>query len=173
MHRLTKTLLPIVALLLAAGCGFQMQGRTDYVEELESVYLQMPNRNSDLARELRRSLKVADVKLAPTAGEATAVLEVTRDNSGREVESVSAENRPREYRVFYTAVYRVTSGEEVLLRPQRVTRTRIYTYDELEVLAKDHEETLLRGALAKEIAGVIARRLATIEVPEAPSSPTT
>ena len=160
MHRLTKTLLPIVALLLAAGCGFQMQGRTDYVEELESVYLQMPNRNSDLARELRRSLKVADVKLAPTAGEATAVLEVTRDNSGREVESVSAENRPREYRVFYTAVYRVMSGEEVLLRPQRVTRTRIYTYDELEVLAK-------------EIAGVIARRLATIEVPEAPSSPTT
>ena len=173
MRLLTKALLPVVALLSAGGCGFQMQGRTDYIDELESVYLQMPNRSSDLARELRRSLKVADVKLAPTAGEATAVLEITRDNSGREVESVSAENRPREYRVFYTAVYRVMSGEEVLLRPQRVTRTRIYTYDELEVLAKDHEETLLRSALAKEIAGVIARRLATIEVPAESTTPTT
>ena len=71
--------------------------------------------------------------------------------------------------VFYTATYRVKAGGAVLLTPQNVTRTRIYTWNEIEVLAKDHEETLLRGALAREIAGVIARRLATIEIP-APAS---
>jgi len=59
----------------------------------------------------------------------------------------------------------VTAGEEVLLAPQNVTRTRIYTYDETQVLAKADEESLLRQALAREIAGVIARRLATLEPP--------
>jgi outer membrane lipopolysaccharide assembly protein LptE/RlpB len=57
------------------------------------------------------------------------------------------------------------SGGKVLLDNQRVIRTRIYTYDELEVLAKAHEEDMLRQALAREIAGVITRRLANIEVP--------
>ena len=54
---------------------------------------------------------------------------------------------------------------KVVLDNQRVIRTRVYTYDELEVLAKAHEERQLRTALAKEIAGVITRRLSNIEVP--------
>lgn len=160
----------VTAAAVAAGCGFQLQGRPAYIPELETVYLDLPDRSSDLARELKRSLQVSDVKLVNRPEEATAILEIVRDRSGREVESVSAANRPQEYRVFYTATYRVLAGDTLLLSPQNVTRTRIYTWNELEVLAKDHEESLLRGALAREIAGVIARRLATIEVPAAPSS---
>lgn len=162
------SVITLAAVLAVAGCAFELQGRPEYLQELESLYLQVPDRSSDLARELRHSLRVSRVTLVRNAEDATAVLEILRDDTGRQVESVSAQNRPQEYRVFYTAVYRVRAGDKVLLRPQRVTRTRIYTYDELQVLAKDHEETLLRGALAREIAGVIARRLATIEVP--PSS---
>lgn len=154
---------------MVAGCGFHLQGRPAYISELESVYLQVPDRSTDLARELKRSLQVADVRLVSRPEEATAILEIVRDSSGREVESVSAANRPQEYRVFYTATYRVKAGGAVLLTPQNVTRTRIYTWNEIEVLAKDHEETLLRGALAREIAGVIARRLATIEIPASSS----
>jgi LPS-assembly lipoprotein len=164
-RRMTLGLTLLANALIVSGCGFQLQGQPELIPELESVYLEVPNRSSDLARELKRSLQVSDVRIVNRPEEATAVIELMRDRSGREVESVSAENRPREYRVFYSATYRVKAGETVLLRPQQVTRTRIYTYDELDVLAKDHEETLLRGALAREIAGVIARRLATIEVP--------
>jgi LPS-assembly lipoprotein len=159
----------LAATAMVAGCGFHLQGRPAYISELESVYLQVPDRSTDLARELKRSLQVADVRLVSRPEEATAILEIVRDSSGREVESVSAANRPQEYRVFYTATYRVKAGGAVLLTPQNVTRTRIYTWNEIEVLAKDHEETLLRGALAREIAGVIARRLATIEIPASSS----
>jgi LPS-assembly lipoprotein len=159
----------LAATAVVAGCGFHLQGRPAYISELESVYLQVPDRSTDLVRELKRSLQVADVRLVSRPEEATAILEIVRDSSGREVESVSAANRPQEYRVFYTATYRVKAGGAVLLTPQNVTRTRIYTWNEIEVLAKDHEETLLRGALAREIAGVIARRLATIEIPASSS----
>jgi LPS-assembly lipoprotein len=167
--RAIASFLLLAGTAVVAGCGFHLQGRPAYISELESVYLQVPDRSTDLARELRRSLQVADVRLVSRPEEATAILEIVRDSSGREVESVSAANRPQEYRVFYTATYRVKAGGAVLLTPQNVTRTRIYTWNEIEVLAKDHEESLLRGALAREIAGVIARRLATIEI-SAPSS---
>lgn len=156
-------MLTVMTVIVTGGCGFHMQGRVDYAMELESLYLDVPDRSSDLARELRRSLKISHLALAQSEGEATAVLEIIQDDSGREVESVSARNRPQEYKVFYTAVYRVTVGDEVLLKPQRVTRTRTYSYNEFEVLAKDLEESMLREALAREIAGVIARRLSTIE----------
>jgi len=152
-------------LVLLSGCGFQLQGRADPSPEIAPVFLELPSRNTDLARELLRALKVSRVSVVTSREDASSVLEIVRDRSGREVESISAKNRPQEYRVFYTASYRVTSGEEVLLVPQNVTRTRIYTYDETEVLAKADEESLLRQALAREIAGVIARRLATLEPP--------
>jgi len=161
--RIAMSLL-IVSMLLG-GCGFQLQGRTDPSPQVAPVYLQLPSRNTDLARELVRALKVSKVPIAASRDEASSVLDIVRDRSGREVESISAQNRPQEYRVFYSASYRVMAGDDVLLVPQNVTRTRIYTYDETEVLAKADEESLLRQALAREIAGVIARRLATLEPP--------
>jgi LPS-assembly lipoprotein len=155
----------LIVVLAPTACGFHMQGRAEYAPELKSLFVVLPDRSSDLAKQLRRSLRVSRLELVATEADATAVLHIIKDDSGRKVESVSARNRPQEYRVFYTAVYRVTAGSEVLLAPQTVTRTRIYTYDELEVLAKDHEESMLREALAREIAGVISRRLTEIEIP--------
>ncbi|MGI9264316.1 MAG: LPS assembly lipoprotein LptE [Gammaproteobacteria bacterium] len=155
----------LVAIIVTPACGFHMQGRAEYAPELKSLYVVIPDQSTDLAKQLKRSLHISDLDLAVSENAATAVLQIMTDDSGRKVESVSARNRPQEYRVFYTAVYRVTAGSEVLLAPQTITRTRIYTYDELQVLAKDHEESLLREAMAREIAGVITRRLADIEIP--------
>jgi LPS-assembly lipoprotein len=154
-----------VALLSLQACGFHLQGRAEYSPELEAVYLQAPDDTTPLARELRRSLEVARVNVADNTEAATAVLQILSDQTGRDVESVDAQNRPREYRVYYRATYRVVSDGKVLLDNQRVIRTRVYSYDELEVLAKAHEEELLRTALAREIARVITRRLAKIDVP--------
>lgn len=150
---------------LLGACGYQLQGRADPSTEVVPIFVDLRDRNSDLSRELGRALKVSKVPTAVSPDQAKAVLEIVRDRSGREVESISARNRPQEYRVFYTATYRVRIGDEVILTPQNVTRTRIYTYDELEVLAKAGEESLIRQALAREIAGVIARRVATLEPP--------
>lgn len=149
--------------LLATGCGFQLQGRADYSPELEAVYLQVPDPNSDLARQLRRSVEAARVMLAPDADRATAVIVIDGENYGTRVKSVSAQNRPTELEVFYTAEYLVRSEKGVLVPRQRVTRTRIFTYDDSQVLAKQQEELLLRESLAREIAGVITRRLANVE----------
>lgn len=162
MMSVLRTALVLLPLALA-GCGYQLQGRVAPSPEMVPVFVEIPDRNTDLARELERALKVSKVPTTTAASEARAVLQIVQDRSGRRVESISARNRPQEYRVFYSATYRVVVGDELILAPQNVTRTRIYTYDELEVLAKADEESLLRQALAREIAGVIARRMASLE----------
>jgi len=165
MMRAAFPLLLTTIFLATPGCGFHMQGRADYNPELATVYLQIPDNATPLARALRKSLSVANLSLVKEPGEANAILHIVSDDTGRSVESVTPQNRPREYRIYYRASYRVLSGGKVLLDNQRVIRTRVYTYDEKEVLAKAHEEDVLRDALAREIAGVITRRLANIEVP--------
>ncbi len=149
--------------LALAGCGYQLQGRVAPSPDMVPVFVEIPDRNTDLARELERALKVSKVPTTAASSDARAVLQIVQDRSGRRVESISARNRPQEYRVFYSATYRVVVDDEIILAPQNVTRTRIYTYDENEVLAKADEESLLRQALAREIAGVIARRMASLE----------
>jgi LPS-assembly lipoprotein len=156
-----------VLLLLGAawlsGCGFHLQGRADYSPELAAVYLEVPDPNTDLARQLRRSLEAAKVDLVGEEEGATAVIEVAAENFGRRVKSVSAQNRPTELEVYYIAEYLVRADARELVPRQRITRTRIFTYDETDILGKAQEEELLRDALAREIAGVITRRLAEVE----------
>lgn len=153
----------VLALLIAGlgltSCGFQLQGSATYEDDLAAVYLQVPDASTPLARALRRSLEAARVPLAD-AGDALTRVELVQENTGRRVASVSAQNRPTELEVFYTARYRILGPETELLGEQRVTRSRIFTYDELDILGKSQEEDMLREALAREIAGVITRRLA-------------
>lgn len=155
-------LLVLTAAALVAGCGFHLQGRAEYAPSLERIYVQVDDSNSDLARQLTRSIEAARIGFTRAPGEATAVVQVVDENYGSRVKSVSAQNRPTELEVFYTAAFVVRAGETVLIPEERVTRTRVFTYDERQVLAKQQEEALLREALAREISGVITRRLANV-----------
>lgn len=152
-------LLPLACLALAA-CGFQLQGVSSYPPELRALYLELPDPNSDLALQLRRSLAAGGVTLVQDATAGTATLRVADERYGRRVKSVSAQNRPTEYEVFYEAEYLVENGDGLLLAPQRVSRSRVFPYSERDILGKQQEEQLLREALARDIAGLITRQLA-------------
>ncbi|MGD2032708.1 MAG: hypothetical protein PVJ74_09560, partial [Gammaproteobacteria bacterium] len=93
METLIRFLLWGVLATGLSGCGFQLQGRADYGEELEAVYLQVPDDATPLARELSRSLEISALKVVDDAAAATAVLQIVSDDTGRSVESVDAQNR--------------------------------------------------------------------------------
>jgi LPS-assembly lipoprotein len=156
-------ILPAICVLLAlSACGFTLQGVATYPPELEAVHLDMPDANSDLAFQLRRTLAAAEVTLAGDPAQATATVKVASERYGRRVKSVSAQNRPTEFEVYYEVEYLVTTPSSTLVPRQALARSRIFPYNEREVLGKQQEEDLLRDALARDIAGVITRRLADL-----------
>ncbi len=49
--------------------------------------------------------------------------------------------------------------------PQTLSLTRDYSFDENNLLAKEHEEDILRVQMARELAAIATRRLASLKSP--------
>jgi LPS-assembly lipoprotein len=76
--------------------------------------------------------------------------------------SVSARNTPEEYEAFYVVEYSVEGPSGELIPTQKLELTRDYSYDVTAVLAKQREQAVLREALARDLAGLVLRRLAAL-----------
>lgn len=161
--RLLSTLL--VASLLTnvlAGCGWRLQGTARLPEVMSVTFVDPADRYSDFNRALQESLTASGARMVSNRSDATAVVRIHKDLSGQRVLSVSARNTPEEYEVFYTVEYSVSGRNGELLPLQTLELTRDYSYDETAVLAKQREQVILREALARELAGLVIRRVATL-----------
>jgi LPS-assembly lipoprotein len=151
----------LVATLLS-GCGWRLQGTTKLSPLMATTYVETDDRFTDFNRALRESLQASGARITATREEATAVVRILKDESGQRVLTVSARNTPEEYEVFYLIEYSVNGRTEELITPQKIELTRDYSYDETTVLAKQREQAVLREALARDLAGLVVRRLASL-----------
>jgi LPS-assembly lipoprotein len=155
---------------VAVGCGFRLQGAAAGLPAgVQSVYVSAPEELTPFVIELERSLASAGAAHAPSAGAADAVVRVLHDRTGRRVLSVSTRNTPQEYEVFYSVEYAIDRAGQEAVPVQRLELTRNFSFDESLLLAKNHEETILREAMARDLADLVLRRLASL--PPAQSGP--
>jgi LPS-assembly lipoprotein len=150
------------AAALLGACGFHLQGRAPLPEPVKTPYLEVPDRQSDFVQSLRRALLSNGAHLAREKGQASAVVSIVRDNVTRRVVAVSATNQPNQYEVTYTVSFSVTAGDKELLPPQEVSATRTYSFDERLLLAKGHEDEVLRQDMAHDLADMVMRRLSSL-----------
>lgn len=151
-----------LALLLLAGCGFQLRGAASVPPEMARTYTETGDRYSIFYRKLARSLRGSGVELVDTPGNATAVLSIMSDDTGQRVLSVSARNVPREFEVYYAVVYQVQTPDRTLMPAREQILTRDYTWDETQVLGKEKEEALLREAIADDLVRIVMIQLSSI-----------
>lgn len=151
-----------VLLVLPSACGFQLQGRTPLPEPLAVTFVQAEDQQSDFVQGLRKALMASGARLADSSEQASGTVRIVADDVKRRVLSVSARNTPREYEVTYTVRFSVNAGGKDLLTEQEVTLSRDYSFDERTLLAKEHEEAILREALARDLVGIVMRRLASL-----------
>ncbi len=149
----------VLVTLALAGCGFQLRGSAELSPRMATPYLDVPDRFTPFYAALESALQSAGATLARSRETASAVVHIRRDEAGRHVLSVTAQNTPAEYEVYYIVEYSVSADGVELLPRQSLTLTREYTYDETAVLAKQHEERIIREALARDLAGLVLRRL--------------
>jgi LPS-assembly lipoprotein len=150
------------ATLLLASCGFHLQGRVPLPATLAVTHIDAEDAQSDFVQQLRRQLIASGARVAARREGATAVVSVERDALTERILSVSAENLPREYELTYSVRFRVGDGTRELIAPEELTATRDFSFDERTALAKEREKELLSDALARDLAGLVLRRLATL-----------
>jgi LPS-assembly lipoprotein len=160
--KLTRPAAVLSALLLLAGCGFHLKGAIALPEAVRSVYVATNDELSPFSVELRRALRASGATQAASAEAADAVIRIARDRTGQRVLSVSSRNTPQEYQVYYVLAYSIEHGGTQAVPPQDVELSRSYSFSESDLLAKNREETILREALARDLADLVVRRLASL-----------
>jgi LPS-assembly lipoprotein len=159
-HQLSALL--AAAAVVLAGCGFQLQGRAPLPGVVKAPYVEAPDRQSDFVQSLRHALLSNGAQLVPDRTQASAVISVLQDQMTRRVLSVSAANQPNQYELTYTVRVTVNAGANELLPPQEVIVTRTYSFNEPLLLAKGHEEDVLREDMARDLADRVMRLLARL-----------
>jgi LPS-assembly lipoprotein len=149
----------VLAAVLLAGCGFHLQGAGTLPASMMRTYVDTERPHSEFLVNLTDVLKQRGAEVLAAPAEGAAVLDITSDETGQRVLSVSARNIPREYEVYYAVTFSLRVGAENLITNESLVVTRAYTYDETQVLAKAAEEQILRRALAEDLARRVMQRI--------------
>ena len=147
---------------LLAGCGFHLQGSEPLPAAFHTTRVLATDRYTDFHRALTESLQAAGATVVEGAGSG-AVVEVLEDLPTQRVLSVSASNTPTEYEVYYAVRYRVLIDDREVIAPSRLELSRDYSFDTGAILAKEEEQETIRLALARELSGLVMRRLAALQ----------
>jgi len=153
-----------LALILAlGGCGFRLAGSERLPAVLAKPYLSVKDPYTDFAREFERQLKSSGALLQLGRQDATATIEVTKDLVEQRTLSVSARNIPTDYELRYTVTFDVRGPDAQILPPQTITLSRDYSFEENELLAKEHEADILRAQMARDLVTMTMRVLSRVK----------
>jgi len=149
--------------VVLAGCGFHLQGRLPLPPTLTKVTIDAPERQSDFVAALRAGLQNAGAQVVAAPGPGIARIHVERDEILERVPTVSARNIPTDYELTHLLRLSVDGpdGRE-LLPSEELTLTRIYSFDERKLLAKEREKEQVLEALARDMSSLVLRRLTAL-----------
>jgi LPS-assembly lipoprotein len=148
-----------LAVAALAACGFQLRGSQPLV--FDSVFLNWAN-NSPLRAEVARNLRAgSSTTVVESADKAAAILDLIAEVRDREVLSLNAQGRAREYQLRYRIAFRLHDGKgHELIGPTELQAQRDILFNDSQVLAKESEEALLYKDMQSDIVQQLLRRLA-------------
>jgi LPS-assembly lipoprotein len=156
---------PLVgAVLLAAGCGFQLRGQGDF--SFTSVYVTAPS-SPPFEAELRRTIGGSGpTSLAESATSAQVVLTVSEVTEDKSVLSLSSGGRVREFALAKRVVFRVADKEGREWVPTReIIVRRTYLYDDTQRLAREIQENRLLREMQTDAVQQVVRQLLAAKAP--------
>jgi LPS-assembly lipoprotein len=155
----------VVALLAAAvlpACGFKLRGARTL--PFETIFLSAAGNNA-LSAELARNIRVGtSTRVVPDRNQAAAVLDILGETRDREILSLNAQGRAREYTLRYRLSFKVSDGKgRDFIPATEIAVQRDISFNESEVLAKESEEALLYRDMQTDLVQQILRRLAAVK----------
>jgi LPS-assembly lipoprotein len=150
-------------MLLTAGCGFHLRGTADV--PFQTVFV--PNATSGIALDLKRNIQAGtQAKVVDDAKQAEAILVFSDEAREKNILSLTAQGRVREFQLRYRVGFRMHDGKggEYIAQTQ-IALTRDITFNDTDVLAKEAEEQLLFRDMQNDMVQQIMRRLASAKKP--------
>ena len=144
-----------------AGCGFQLRGTA----ALPFDTLYMPNTAGGIALDLKRNIQSGTrTTVVDDLKKAEAVLDIVQEAREKQILSLAATGRVREYQLRYRVAFRVHDGKGGEFLPASTLQlTRDISFNDSDVLAKETEEALLYRDMQFDMVQQVMRRLAAAQ----------
>ncbi|MFT4712581.1 MAG: LPS-assembly lipoprotein [Candidatus Azotimanducaceae bacterium] len=152
-------LIGMLLLVSLVGCGFQLRGTGQATSLLESVYLDLADKNSELARELTASLTQSGVEFT-TSGKAQVSIQLDRERFSRRSVSTTGQINVAEYELNLLVSFNVLDANgEVLIPHTRIQTERIYTFDSSSLVGSNEEEAVLHEEMRRDLVVQLLQRV--------------
>jgi LPS-assembly lipoprotein len=156
-----RALGPAALAVLLAGCGFQLRG--SYELPYASVFVSAAS-TSQVASNIRRELTGTPTRVLPSGAGAEGQLNILEERRERQILSLSGAGRVREFELKTVVRYQLVDGKGAVLIPtSEIQLSRILTYDDTKIIAKQQEEAMLYADMDKDVVGQILRRMVAVK----------
>lgn len=160
MAKMTRALL-LFTLFALSACGFHLRGSNlkDVGFAFKSLYLKAPG-DTEFVQDLRRALVTNKVALKDSPDASELVLEVVSEQTNKNILSLSSSGRVQEYQLIYRVSLRAYDNKQVEWLPSdEIMLSRVLTYDDAQILAKEQEEAMLYKDMRSDAVAQAVRRL--------------
>lgn len=152
----------LLAVLVLSACGFQLRTAVHLPEDLSPLFI---HGEGITANALRQRLSQEGVEITDDIDSAKLQVYLENEKQERRILSVSAiSSKLEEIELNHQLSIKVEDKNgKALLSPQRLERSRYFSFDSQRVLAKAEEEATLRQELQQSILNQVLRYIALIK----------
>ena len=154
--QIKKSVFLLMALLLSA-CGYHLRGAIDLPAGMKNVYLE--GGSAQLREQFKRVMEISSVSLASSPETAGIIVKIFDEDSQRRVLSLGSGGTANSFELSYRFDYElVDAKDKVLSARQPIEIKREYYNNQLAVIAKDNEETVIRNEMYQQAVRTIVNR---------------
>jgi LPS-assembly lipoprotein len=157
----------LASALLLTACGFHLRGQGTVALPFQILYVKSPADYAPFIVELKRAIEASKVRVTDDPEQAQLTLHIVSEATDKQILSLSGAGRVREYRLQYRVSLRLYDhGQQDWLAPEEITLRRDFSYDDVQVLAKEQEEAMLYQNMRGDAVQQILRRLNHAKPPQ-------
>lgn len=150
----------MIALLLSA-CGYHLRGAFELPAGLKNIFLE--GGSAPLQAQFKKAMDLSSIPIAASAEVAGIVIRIYDERSERRVLSLAATGVANDFELDYRMEYEIVDAKDTLLMArQPLEIKREYYNDQLAVIAKESEETIIKNEMYLQAVRTIINRAKSV-----------